>query len=346
MAAHKNEIYDMEKIYEDLALLKQRINYLVHAEGGMKMNDQKTEKIKVLTRKRKRLSTQHQEIKKELEDFERLYEKTLTEMVENKKTKIDQDKKKLEDLKEKCKMLDEQVDVPPLNVQDAKTEEPKSLDVPVRDDLLSLNVQNVKTKKPKTSIVMVRNKTKRTLFKGKNTSIKDKIKDKIKIKIKETTKLKKRNLSRILKEKNTRVNNKIQIQIQRDKTSGKREMFFVNDSNVRQTFSNLVQKTENNPSNIRECSITLKKLTEEQGKIYTPEKKLIEQQKSLQMSQESPSQNSKTKSPITKPNWNTKIPKSVLDESQKETHNFKFNLSDDMTNRRRTRSFSREIALC
>lgn len=337
MAAHKNESYDMEKIYEDLALLRQRINYLVHAEGGMKMNDQKTKKIKMLTIRKKRLSTQHEEIKKELQYFEHLYEKALTKMVENKKTEIEQDKKKLEDLKEKCKMLDVQVDVLPLNVQDAKTEKSKSLYVTVRDDLLSLNVQDVKTKKPKRrSIVMVQNKKKKTLFKGKNTSIKDKIK----IKIKENTKLKKRNLARILKEKNTRVNDKIQIKIERNKTSGKREMFFVNDSNARRTFSNLVQKKENNPSNIRECSITLKKLTEEQAKLYITEKKLIEQ-KNRQISQESSSQNNKTKLPTTKPNWNIRIPRSVLDESQKEIQNFKLNLSDNTTNVKRTRSFNR-----
>ncbi|XP_031846582.1 uncharacterized protein LOC116433050 [Nomia melanderi] len=338
LTTHKDGSYDMDKIYIDLELLKQRINYLVHAEGGMKMNDQRTKKIKMLTTKSKRLSVQHEEIKRELQYYEHLYKKVLTKIVKDKETEIEQDKKKLEELKEKCKKLDVQVGGDLLlNLQDTKTEKSKSLDVTVRDDLSPLNVQNTKTKRRRRSIVMVRNKKKKTLFEGKNTSIKDKIK----IKIKENAKSKRRKLSRILKEKNTRINDKIKIQIQRNKKSGSRELFFLNDGNTRQAFSNLVQKKENNPSNIRECSITLNKLTEEQAKLYTTEKKLIEQRKNQQISQESSSQNNKTKSPATKPNWHIRIPRAVFEESQQEIQNFKLNVSDNATNVKRTRSFNR-----
>lgn len=162
-----------------------------------------------------------------------------------------------------------------------------------------------------------RKRTNGSVFKGVNP----KIKDKIKIQMRTKNKPAGRN---IFKQKNPRLGDNIKIQIQKNNDTGRRELVFFNSGKAKQRFSNLVQKNEATSSNFRECRIMLQKLTEEQARRYIGEKKSPE--------------NGKRKSADDKSDWQIRIPREVLEESQNEAQIAELNTSESSTKPKRPRS--------
>ena len=126
------------------------------------------------------------------------------------------------------------------------------------------------------------------------------------------------------------INRKIKIKIKKNEKLGRREILFVNDGNAQQTVTGIVTSKERPRTlNTRECRITLERLTEEQTRRYIGRKRLGQQQpknvqikkkkkkKKKQISRKSPKPVDDSRSTETTPNWHIKIPKSVLEESQK-----------------------------
>ena len=128
---------------------------------------------------------------------------------------------------------------------------------------------------------------------------------------------------------------KIKIKIKKNDKLGRREMLFVNDENTQQTVTGLVTSKERiRTLKTRECRIALERLTEEQTRRYIGRKRLgqqdlkkkqIKYKKKKQISRESLKSVGDKQSTKATPNWHIKIPKSVLEESQKVDRNSKTN---------------------
>ncbi|XP_076288602.1 uncharacterized protein LOC143213035 [Lasioglossum baleicum] len=293
---------DMEKIYVDLEQLKKRINHFIYTVEGDNAGEPK--KIKTLTTKTQRLLVQHKQVKEELQRYENEYRKALMKNAKILKRTLKRDERKLEDLKEKCKTQGVQVEVAMLKMN-RNDKEPK------------------KTRRP------IEERSDKRVIKGKYSTIKDKIKIKMRTKNKPAGR-------NIFKQKSTRRSDNIKIQIQKNKETGERELFFFNSSNAKERFSNLMQQKEVKSNNFRECRIMLQKLTEEQAKKYT-DKKNPEQRKVPRKSQESLPDNSIRKSSGVEPNWQIRIPKAVLEESQSDLQKMS-NTSDVASGTKRPRS--------
>ena len=133
------------------------------------------------------------------------------------------------------------------------------------------------------------------------------------------------------------IKGKIKIKIKKNEKLGRREMLFVNDENTQQTVTGLVTSKERTRTlnTRRECRITLERLTEEQTRRYIGRKRLGQQElkkkqikykkKKKQISRESPKPVGDRQSTEATPKWHIKIPKSVLEESQKVDRNSKSN---------------------
>ncbi|KZC06071.1 hypothetical protein WN55_07157 [Dufourea novaeangliae] len=116
-------------------------------------------------------------------------------------------------------------------------------------------------------------------------------------------------------------------------------MFFINDGKTQRSFCDLMKKKEKKPLHLQECRIMLQKLTEEETKLYTNGKHLVEQpRKNQYISQQSLSQSSESRSVNSKPTWRIRIPKSVLNESQNEIDNSNSNESSNPMHIMRTRT--------
>nr|XP_033323504.1 uncharacterized protein LOC117218892 [Megalopta genalis] len=292
---------NIDKISGNLEQLKEQINDFIYTVEGKNAKEPKCRMIKVLTTKTKHLLKQHKELKQELQYYENMYKKALVKNVQNLKSEIKENQIKLRNLKKKCQKIDVQVQFPPLKIQDRRTENSKR------------------------STTIVRNTKNRKVFKDLNPRpVKDKL-----IKIRSQMK---RAGRKNFKQKRTRINNNIKIRIKTNETGG-RELYFFKTNKTKQSFSNLVQEKENKISSFRECRITLQKLTEEQARRYTTEKKSVVQQQN----QELPPKTRRSKLSNAKLNWQIRIPRSVLEESQK-IQNFKLNVPNHTTNGKRTRT--------
>ncbi|XP_076238183.1 uncharacterized protein LOC143181570 [Calliopsis andreniformis] len=126
-------------------------------------------------------------------------------------------------------------------------------------------------------------------------------------------------------------NKKIKIKIKTNKKLGRREITFVNDD--QQSITKLVKNVEPTKAlNTRECKITLQKLTEEQTRRYIgqKQKRMVKTRRKQKQTSNESSQRANRKQSRQEPNWHIKIPRSVLEESQKESSSSELNVSSIM----------------
>ncbi|XP_076683109.1 uncharacterized protein LOC143376525 [Andrena cerasifolii] len=264
---------NVNKIQIILNMLKKQIDeYAFNAENMKSMKkSMRNQRIEKLTMEAKRLSAQFEKIRKEIRRYEKKYEKALKRKVKHMKMQIQEDKLKLDVLRQRYNNLEPNMSFEPLTM---KMKEAKR------------NLRNVE------------------------------------------------NTLGI-------INKKIKIKIKKNEKLGRREMLFVNDDNAQQTVTGLVTRKEGPRTlNTRECSITLERLTEEQTRRYIGRKRLGYQppknmqikkkkkKKKKQISVKSLKSVDDSRSTETTPNWHIKIPKSVLEESQKLDQNSKSSFSE------------------
>ncbi|XP_078039843.1 uncharacterized protein LOC144471559 [Augochlora pura] len=294
---------DIDQIYGNLKQLKQQINDFIYMVEGKNVEKPKHRKIQVLTKKTKHLLNQHKELKRELRYYENIYKKALVKNVRSLKSEIKENQIKLRNLKEKCRKTDVQIEFPPLKIQDRRTEDSKKSTTIVQNTERGTVLRDLNSKPVRNKLIKITTQTEqisRKNFKKKRRTINN--------------------------------NNNIKIQVKKNKI-GKRELFFFKANKTTRSLSDLIKKKGNQISSFRECRITLQKLTEEQVRQYTTERKLIEQQQNQELSPKT----NQSKSSNANLNWQIRIPKSVLEESQKiqKIQNFKLNVPKRRTSGRR-----------
>ncbi|XP_050474401.1 mRNA export factor GLE1-like [Bombus huntii] len=124
-------------------------------------------------------------------------------------------------------------------------------------------------------------------------------------------------LSSQLKQNDIPLSSKIKISIKKNENSCSSEIHFVHDINGQNAFTNLVEIVKPVALNTRECKIILQKLTEEQINKYIDQKRLGQPQiEYKEITQDCLQEINKS---IVCPKWHIKIPRSVFEESQKES---------------------------
>ena len=124
-------------------------------------------------------------------------------------------------------------------------------------------------------------------------------------------------LSSQLNRNDISLSRKIKISIKNNENSCSSEIHFVHGINGQNAFTNLVKLVKPMTLNTRECRIILQKLTEEQINRYIDQKRLSQPQiEYKEITQDCLQEINKS---IVCPNWHIKIPKSVFEESQKES---------------------------
>lgn len=113
--AYEKDALGIEKIHVDLEKLKKRINQFIFTVEGENAGETRHKTIKTLTTKTKRLLMQHKQVQEELQRYETEYRKALLKKAKILKKTLKQDKKKLEELKEKCRSDGVQVEDAMLN---------------------------------------------------------------------------------------------------------------------------------------------------------------------------------------------------------------------------------------
>ncbi|OAD58078.1 hypothetical protein WN48_00878 [Eufriesea mexicana] len=129
------------------------------------------------------------------------------------------------------------------------------------------------------------------------------------------------------KQKNVPLIKKIQINIKRNEKLGKREMHFVNNTNRPNSFTDLINIVKPITMNTRECKIMLQRLTEEQMNKYVSQKRLSQQIEQKRTVLDTPQKIKENGTSTVYPNWHIKIPKSIFEESQKESDNSDKNIA-------------------
>lgn len=157
-----------DKIRSIFEMLKKQIDQYDITNEDIKSKEELTrsQRIQKLVMQEKHLSTEFQQIRKEIKRYERKYEKVLKKKVKLMKMQIKEDQDKLKIIKQKYHELDTQIDITPYKLEKTKKVKPKK-----RGKIIK-----VKTMKPK--------------FKQKNVPL---IK-KIQINIKRNEKLRKREM--------------------------------------------------------------------------------------------------------------------------------------------------------
>ncbi|XP_068976518.1 uncharacterized protein PF3D7_1120000-like [Bombus flavifrons] len=124
-------------------------------------------------------------------------------------------------------------------------------------------------------------------------------------------------LSSEFKQNDIPLSSKIKISIKKNESSCSSEIHFVHDINGQNAFTNLVEIVKPMALNTRECKIILQKLTEEQINKYIDQKRLGQPQiEYKEITQDCLQEINKS---IVCPKWHIKIPRSVFEESQKES---------------------------
>ncbi|XP_050586771.1 myb-like protein X, partial [Bombus affinis] len=124
-------------------------------------------------------------------------------------------------------------------------------------------------------------------------------------------------LSSQFKQNDIPLSSKIKISIKKNESSCSSEIHFVHDINGQNAFTNLVEIVKPMALNTRECKIILQKLTEEQISKYMDQKRLGQPQiEYKEIAQDCLQEMNKS---IVYPNWHIKIPRSIFEESQKES---------------------------
>ncbi|XP_076621760.1 uncharacterized protein LOC143342125 [Colletes latitarsis] len=119
------------------------------------------------------------------------------------------------------------------------------------------------------------------------------------------------------KSENVQVNGKKNIS--KNKKLDKPKILFVNGSDVQQAFTNSINTTESENANFPECRIKLERISEEQTKQYTEQKRINQRRaKRKRTTRRNFTKPSNSELIKIKQNWQTKIPTSVLQDIESE----------------------------